>query len=239
MYLHYLVSFLLTLWQHHLFEWPDGYFYLKYIKFTIFITQKLELATRSDATGPWRYNYSGGALTLHQLHSVGVCVSYIWQSLSDITEQLLAGHQSGRQWTHSYQAASAQLATRKQRLHAMGRPSKRQPMNSLVSSCLGSIWLCAIWLFNAYKVKNKNRNNLIIWTFLDTREWHSRSAVFSLSREWISLQKKKKIRWCWSKIICTIAKGLRPRCLSHVSLRYLAYLNLANLFKNETILIQD
>ena len=54
-------------------------------------------------------NYSGGALTLHQLHSVWVCVSYVWQSLSDITEQLLAGHQSGSQWTHSYQAASAQL----------------------------------------------------------------------------------------------------------------------------------
>ena len=28
---------------------------------------------------------------------------------NDITEQLLAGHRSGSQWTHSYQAASAQL----------------------------------------------------------------------------------------------------------------------------------
>ena len=26
---------------------------------------------------------------------------------------------------------------------AIGGPSKRQPMNSLVSSCLGSTWLCA------------------------------------------------------------------------------------------------
>ena len=72
------------------------------------------------------------------MHSVGVCVSCVWQSLSDITELLSAGHQSGSQWTHSYQAASAQLATRKPRLHAIGWPSKRQPMNSLVSSCLGS-----------------------------------------------------------------------------------------------------
>ena len=55
---------------------------------------------------------NGGALTLHQLHSVGACVSYFWQSLSDITEQLLVGHQSGSQWTHSYQAASAQLGCR-------------------------------------------------------------------------------------------------------------------------------
>ena len=50
-------------------------------------------------------------LPLHQLHSVsvGVCLSYVWQSLSDKTEQLVAGHQSGSQWTHSNQAASAQL----------------------------------------------------------------------------------------------------------------------------------
>ena len=27
---------------------------------------------------------TGGALTLHQVHSVGACVSYVWQSLSDI-----------------------------------------------------------------------------------------------------------------------------------------------------------
>ena len=27
---------------------------------------------------------------LHQLHSVGVCLSYVFQSLSHITEQLLA-----------------------------------------------------------------------------------------------------------------------------------------------------
>ena len=39
----------------------------------------------------------------------GACVSYIWQSLSDITDQLLAGHQSCSQWAHSNQAASAQL----------------------------------------------------------------------------------------------------------------------------------
>ena len=25
---------------------------------------------------------TGGALTLHQLHSMGACVSYVWQSLS-------------------------------------------------------------------------------------------------------------------------------------------------------------
>ena len=31
----------------------------------------------------------------------GGLVSYVWQSLSDITEQLLAGHQSGSQWIHS------------------------------------------------------------------------------------------------------------------------------------------
>ena len=31
---------------------------------------------------------------LHQLHSVAVCVSNVLQSLSDIAEQLLAGHQS-------------------------------------------------------------------------------------------------------------------------------------------------
>ena len=41
--------------------------------------------------------YTGGALTLNLLHSVGVCISYVWQSLSDITEQLLAGHQRGSQ----------------------------------------------------------------------------------------------------------------------------------------------
>ena len=40
---------------------------------------------------------TGGALTLLQLHSVGACVSYVWQSLSDITDQLLMGHQSGSQ----------------------------------------------------------------------------------------------------------------------------------------------
>ena len=40
---------------------------------------------------------TGGALKLHQLRSVGACVSYVWQSLSDITEQLLVGHQSGSQ----------------------------------------------------------------------------------------------------------------------------------------------
>ena len=50
--------------------------------------------------------------TIHVMHSVGVCVSYVWQSLSEITEQLLADHQSGSQWTHSYQAASAQLGCR-------------------------------------------------------------------------------------------------------------------------------
>ena len=61
---------------------------------------------------------------------MGACVSYVWQSLSHITEQLLAGHQSGSQWIHSYQASSAQLATRKPRLHAIGGPSKRQPMKS-------------------------------------------------------------------------------------------------------------
>ena len=38
----------------------------------------------------------------------------------------------------------------------------------------------------------------------------------------------------------TIARGQGPDALpSHVSLRYLAYLNLAILFKNETILILD
>ena len=99
----------------------------------------------------WRWNYSGGALTLIQVHSVGACVSYVWQSLLDITEQLLMGHQSGSQWTHSCQAASAQLTTRKPCLHTIGGPSKRQPMNSLVSSCLGSTWLsykppkCSSW----------------------------------------------------------------------------------------------
>ena len=40
---------------------------------------------------------TGDALTLHHLHSMGACVSYVWQSLSDITEQLLVGHQSGSQ----------------------------------------------------------------------------------------------------------------------------------------------
>ena len=35
---------------------------------------------------------TGGALTLHQLHSVGACVSYAGRILSDITEQLLVGH---------------------------------------------------------------------------------------------------------------------------------------------------
>ena len=58
--------------------------------------------------------------------------------LWDITEQLLVSHQSGSQWTHSYHADSAQLARRKPRLHAIGGPSNRQPMSSLVSSCLGS-----------------------------------------------------------------------------------------------------
>ena len=41
--------------------------------------------------------YTGGALTLNLLQSVGVCISYVWQSLSDITVQLLVGHQSGSQ----------------------------------------------------------------------------------------------------------------------------------------------
>ena len=36
--------------------------------------------------------YTGGVLTLYLLHSVEVCISYVWQSLSDITEQLLVGH---------------------------------------------------------------------------------------------------------------------------------------------------
>ena len=59
-----------------------------------------------------KVEYSGGALTFHQLHSVRVCVS------------------SETRWGLSefvrYNRA------------AIGEPLKWQPMNSLVSSCLGS-----------------------------------------------------------------------------------------------------
>ena len=120
---------------------------------------------------------TGGALTLHQLHSVGACVSYVWQSLPDITEQLLVGHQSGNQWTHSYQAASAQLATHKPRLHAIGGPSKRQPMNSLVSSCLGSTWLS----YKPPKVSRWCIRISIDIKTIDGSRWHGRPVGVMVS----------------------------------------------------------
>ena len=149
--------------------------------------------------------YTGGALTLNQLHSVGVCVSYVWQSLSRITEQLLVGHQSGSQWIHSYQAASAQLAMRKPRLHAIGGPSKRQPMKSLVSNCLGSTQTPKLIML-MYKKKIGGENNyaassiFYLHVVSSCFDWHSGIVFVSWLQAWnirLTCKLKFEFHQCW------------------------------------------